>query len=293
LIGSGDPDAALAAIDRAIAIYEAGSPGGPNLSLALSNRSTVLLTRGDLAPACETATRALAIAERWYGTSHAALTYPLNSLGTCHLQAGRSDQAVPLLERSLELSRVELGEESWGYATALANVGGVYAQLARYDESVATTSRALAILERLRGVDNASLPTGLEILAYAQRHAGQLADSERSLRRAIEITERTYGRMHPASANAYNELGLTLLANRNPAAARLAFEHSVAIADAHPLSPIIAAEARLELAKLLVADPATRDRARTLAAAALDAYRKLGEGYGLRVAQAERLLQAP
>ena len=149
---------------RALEIAERGfGSDHPRTALISSNYSEYLAHSGRWDEATDAAARALAIFEREADPEGMFIFVSLTALGTAHLGAGRTDQALPLLERANRI--VETSAPSVAYRArarfalgrALWEVGGerpralALATAAREDYARAqptpTTERELAVVE--------------------------------------------------------------------------------------------------------------------------------------------------
>jgi eukaryotic-like serine/threonine-protein kinase len=288
LVQAAQYDEAIAMFTESAAKFDAIVRDGPSTARSLSNMSAALIYKGDLAAGCARASEALAIEEAWYGPDHISITDAMNNLGTCLMFSGKIEEARAHHQRALAITVKAYGEKSTEYGTALANMAGESSSLGDHTKALELGERSLAILEENLGKTNPKLTILLEILGYAYRHAGKLAEAEATLRRAIAINAATFPDGSASTANAHNELGLVMLARKDRAGAQATFETSVALVEKYPqTSPIVAAECRLQLAKLVrTSDPA---RARALAAKAHEQYAGLGEAFAAQAAEAAAL----
>lgn len=97
----GELAAAMEQGGRALEIVERGfGPDHPRTALVLSNYSEYLARGGRWDEASDAAGRALAIFEREADPGGMFAFVSLTALGTAHLGAGRSDEALPILARA-------------------------------------------------------------------------------------------------------------------------------------------------------------------------------------------------
>jgi tetratricopeptide (TPR) repeat protein len=95
----------------------------------LANGAEIMCAKGRWQEALTMAEPAIMVLSREWGLDHPALAYPLTSLGIALIGLGRPVQALPHLERALELREAKdpeprlLGETRFALARALWSVG--------------------------------------------------------------------------------------------------------------------------------------------------------------------------
>ncbi len=149
---------------RALEIVERGfGPDHPRTALLLSNYSEFLARSGRWGEATDAAARAVAIFDREADPEGMFAFVSLTALGTAHLGAGRSDEALPILERATRIGEVSaptvayLGRARFALGRALWEIEGeraramALANAARRDyersPQTATTERELASVD--------------------------------------------------------------------------------------------------------------------------------------------------
>lgn len=98
----GKVDEALADYAEAIALWKRAQDD-PNLGMAYYNVGRLLHSQSDLAGAIENYGEAIPILERQLGPDHPNLAMPLHNLGEAYLQQRRIDDALPAVQRSLDI----------------------------------------------------------------------------------------------------------------------------------------------------------------------------------------------
>jgi tetratricopeptide (TPR) repeat protein len=126
----GQAEAAVPYIERAVKALEAGlGPEHPRTAVLLSNYGEILNRIGRFADAREMSRRALAIFEEASDPDGATISYPLTALGLGYLGDNMGEQALPILERAVEIRQSTknrssyLGEVHFALARALRQVG--------------------------------------------------------------------------------------------------------------------------------------------------------------------------
>jgi tetratricopeptide (TPR) repeat protein len=219
--------------------------------------------------------------------------------------------------RAIELRERLLGPDSLEVANSLSGLGNTLHDEGKALEAVAQHRRALAIWEKVVGPEHPQLARPLYYLGKAYLASGQLAMAADCLRRALTLRESFLGLTHGLVAQAHEALGRVLRAQGqyDEAAAQYrqalhayektasdaavddwlalgellglkgqreeavqAFEQGVRVAEKYPDEPEGLGAARFALARALWDTRRTeRARARSLAAAARDAYAQLKE----------------
>lgn len=111
-------------------------------------------------------------------------------------------EAVPLLERALEIDRRILGARHAETATTEANLAGLLVDTPRNEEAIRLATEALAVFRQTVGLDHPRTAVAASILGYAFEVKGDRARAEQMYRLALAIDERAYG---PKSAQAIND----------------------------------------------------------------------------------------
>jgi predicted TPR repeat methyltransferase len=150
----------------------------------------------------------------------------LHFRGVLAHQRGRSDDAVPLIERSLAL---EPDRADWH-----SNLGIVLQERLRLDEAAAAYRRAIALKP-----DHANAHSNLGVVLRAQ---GRLEDSEAAYREAIRI--------NPQHIDAYTNLGILLNGQKRTYEAVLCFCKVITLRPKHPEARRLLALAHVALGEV-------------------------------------------
>jgi tetratricopeptide (TPR) repeat protein len=108
-------------------------------------------------------------------------------LGTALFIAGRYTEAVPFLNRALELSEDLFGAEHPDFAASLNNLAELYRVQGRYGDAEPLYKRSLRIWEKAHGPEHPHVATSLENLAILLRKIGRDAEAARLETRAREM----------------------------------------------------------------------------------------------------------
>ena len=100
------------------------------------------------------------------------------------------DEAIPYLEKAVELAEKEIGADHPTIATLLNNLGALYFAQSNYEEAEEPYTRALEIWQKALGPDHLNVAQGLENYALLQRRTGRIEEAEKSLARAKAIRAR-------------------------------------------------------------------------------------------------------
>ena len=170
----------------------------------------------------------IADSERVLGPDHPDILAVRSNLAIAYREAGRLDEAIPLLERSLADSERILGADHPGTLAARSNLAGAYRVAGRLDEAIPLFERSFADSERILGPDHLDTPTLRNNLATVYQAAGRLDEAIPLFERSLADRERDLGPDHPDTLVARSNLaGAYRVAGRLDEAIPL-FERTVA-----------------------------------------------------------------
>jgi serine/threonine-protein kinase len=200
----------------------------------------------------------------------------LNDIGAVHHLRGDEGSAVRDMEAALALKEKVLGREHPDVGLSDANLAIFLHGFGRDEEALFHADRAIAMLEKGLGPGHpqiaASLTNRGEILIALQRY--------REARVSFESAERIWEReLGPDNLNlgfALTGIGLSYLAEGNPALSLIPLERAFKIRQDHEPEASRRAETAFALAQALSSSNRGRCRARVLAGQALDDYGKAG-----------------
>jgi CHAT domain-containing protein/tetratricopeptide (TPR) repeat protein len=104
--------------------------------------------------------------------------------------AGRYAEAIPLAEKSLQLTRAQLGDEHIESASRQGWLAHLYSAQGRFAEAGPLYMRSLAITEKAEGADGPTVATILNNLAGVYEYEGRYSQAEPLARRALGIAEK-------------------------------------------------------------------------------------------------------
>jgi tetratricopeptide (TPR) repeat protein len=107
------------------------------------------------------------------------------------------EEALPLLERALELREAQLGPEHSAVGWLLYDLGRCYQETLRFDEARPLFERALEIQTRALGRDHPNLMMPLRNLAMLDRREQNYDLARARIERALAIGEGALGEEHP------------------------------------------------------------------------------------------------
>jgi tetratricopeptide (TPR) repeat protein len=154
-------------------------------------------------------------------------------------QRGKYAQAVPLLQRVLDLRRRHFGEEHHEVAAALNDLAFFLAQSGRYREAEPLYRRALTIFRNILGEAHPTLAASYNNIGANLRDQGRAAEAGPFFQKAIAICLQVLGEEHPSTAASYDNLASALYDQGKYAEAEPYYEQALAIArnvlgPAHP-----------------------------------------------------------
>jgi tetratricopeptide (TPR) repeat protein/CHAT domain-containing protein len=122
--------------------------------------------------------------------------------------AGRFGEAIPLAERSVELTRARKGGEHLDTAATMTWLALLYRSQGRYGEAESLYEGSLALFEKALGPDHPQVATSLNNLALLYRSRGRTGEAESLYKRSLVLYEKALGPDHPQVATALNNLAM-------------------------------------------------------------------------------------
>ncbi len=135
----------------------------------------------------------------------------MGTIGVIYWNLGLYDQALPLLEESLELRRRHWGDEHVLVAESLHNLANAVRDLGDGERAEALMLRALAIQRREYPGGHPELARGLNNLASLLRQKRDLPAAEARVREALAMKRRLLGEEHSDVATSLHLLASVLV----------------------------------------------------------------------------------
>jgi CHAT domain-containing protein/Tfp pilus assembly protein PilF len=123
-------------------------------------------------------------------------------------RAGKYGEAIPLQEKSLELTRALKGEQHLETITAASWLASLYKEQGRLAEAEPLFKRSLEIFEKALPAGHPYIATGLNNLAVLYKEQGRLAEAESLYKRTLELREKALPSGHPRIATGLNNLAV-------------------------------------------------------------------------------------
>jgi tetratricopeptide (TPR) repeat protein len=123
-------------------------------------------------------------------------------------QAGKFAEAIPIAQKSLQLSEKTRGKDARDTATSLDDLGLLYIEMADYAKAEPLLQRSLKIYEKARGSEYPDTAVNLSHLGRLYFKTGNYARAEPLYQRALKITEKALGADHLETAKSLNNLAL-------------------------------------------------------------------------------------
>jgi CHAT domain-containing protein/Tfp pilus assembly protein PilF len=143
--------------------------------------------------------------------------------------AAKYDEALPIIERALEIRERVLGPDHPDLAACLNSLGILYKNKGDLVKAEALYQRALAIREKTMGSEHPGVAAVLNNLAIVYRDRGEIAKAEELHQRALSIREIALGPEHPDFAQSLNNLALILRSRGEYGKAELMHQRSLNI----------------------------------------------------------------
>jgi tetratricopeptide (TPR) repeat protein len=190
-----------------------------------------LYQAGKYSEATDIAKRALAVAQRQFGSDDAKVGTVLNNLAVLYREQGRYAEAEPLVKRALAIDEKALGPDHPAVGADRNNLAELYRAQGRYSEAEPLLKRLLAITEKALGPDHPDVGTRLNNLALLYDAQGRYAEAEPLLKRALAIAEKALGPEHPDVATDLNNLAGLYRAQGRYAEAEPLYKRALAIGE--------------------------------------------------------------
>lgn len=123
-------------------------------------------------------------------------------------RAGKYDEALPLVERSLEIRERVLGPEHPDVAALIHSKAVLCWLKGDYSKAEPLFQKALRIREKTLGSEHRDVAVSLNGLGILYKDQGKVVEAERLYHRALDIWEKALGPEHPEVALPLNNLAI-------------------------------------------------------------------------------------
>jgi tetratricopeptide (TPR) repeat protein len=166
--------------------------------------------------------------ERVLGSDYPSTLTSRNNLAAAYRSAGRIEEAIPLLERTLADHERLLGSDHPNTLMLQNNLAETYQAAGRAEEAISLLERAIADHERLLCSDHPNILMLQSNLAVAYQAAGRAEEAVSLLEHTIAEQQRVLGGDHPDTLHSQNNLATAYLAVGQPGEAVFLLEHTIA-----------------------------------------------------------------
>jgi tetratricopeptide (TPR) repeat protein len=225
-------------------------------------------------------------AHNWARAAHAVLerlgrhdllrAWALNDQGAVYLAEGKYERAVTILKQALALKQKVLGPEHPDVGMSEGNIAIALAALDRNEEAKIHVDRSLAVMKKGLGAEHPELAVQLGNDGEILNALGRFSEARRSFERARSIWERELGPNNRVLADALTGIGVSYLAEGNPARAIGPLERALKIRATLESDRTKKADTDVALARALWEDNRDRKRATQLASEARALYAEAG-----------------
>ncbi len=203
----------------------------PDLSPSLLNLGDALLEPPEYGRALAAIQRAVALRERSGGPDSVDYARALDHLGTAMIGAGRYDDALRVLERSLRVKESTLeGITDVGVARTLEAIGLALQRKGDYGQAGIRIRRA-AVIQEEADVAHPAYAETLTLLGLQLWFEGNLLEAREISARAVAVAERTLRADHPTVARSLRYLAGPVLDLGDLTQARSLLGRALAIAE--------------------------------------------------------------
>lgn len=261
------------------------------IAKSLNDLGMMLASQGRYEEAQQLHQRVLEIREQTLGAGHPSVAMSLNNLGIALEGQGHYEQAECHFRRSLKIRERVLSSTDPHLAISVDSLAIVLYMQEQYEEAERYYRRALQMRQDAPEPMGLDLAMSLNNLATALAAQGRREEAARNYEQALRLEEDLLRDDHPRMAYPLIGLAESYRARGDFAAAREYAARAVAIRVASDVDPLLLADARFVLARVLWPDRGERPRALELARQAREVYASVGADE--RVARIEGWLENP
>ncbi|MEM0962759.1 MAG: serine/threonine-protein kinase [Bacteroidota bacterium] len=269
LAGQGDYEQAAVHFRRAVGLSQAiHGRDHETTATALGDLAIVLADMGDstsIARAIELGQDALDAARRVFGPDHVDVAQAHNNLGTFLYSADRPEEAIPHIERALEIRKSALGRHPL-VANSQSNLASFLRDLGRHDEAVVQYDGAIEVYRSTVGPEHPQLAAPHYGRAVSLIVLGRLSEAEVSAREALARDADALPEGHPFLAYDHELLGDVLTLRGQWAEAERHLRRAIELYGPDA-DDVTLADARAALGRVAARTGRTREARQLLAAA--------------------------
>lgn len=177
---------------------------------------------------------AIRIAEENFAPDSPDLGAALGNFSVFLLTRNRPDEAIPLLQRQLELSLRQDGPNHPDAGRARINLGDAYLRKRQNTDAKETLLEAVRILAAAFGENHPEVASALNALGVAHLRLDEDEEGLAALRRALAIREHHFGPDNPTVAISILNIGTSLHSEKRYEEALEYFQRAVAAFDRQP-----------------------------------------------------------
>ncbi|HSM36079.1 MAG TPA: serine/threonine-protein kinase [Longimicrobiales bacterium] len=159
----------------------------------------------------------------------AAIAADLNALGLALDRLGEYDEALRIMEESLQIRRAFFGERHTEVALSLLDYASVLQSAGKFDEAIELLEECLSIRRELLGDRHPNVAYALNHIGLAQQRRGDLDAAEDALGEALSIRRESLGEDHLQVGTSLNNLAVVSYFAGDYALAAERFRRAVAI----------------------------------------------------------------
>jgi serine/threonine-protein kinase len=149
----------------------------------------------------------------------------LSNLGLALINAGRFDEAEPVLRESYSMRREIFGENNASAAIVLAHLSRVSYARGAYPQAETEARQAVSVMEKTLPKGHRNLAPAYVSLGRALMKSGKLAEAEKYLRQGLDIHVKRSGPEDRSSAVAESSLGECMALQKRHAEAEPLLKH--------------------------------------------------------------------
>ena len=233
LTDAGQFDEAEKVLDDALAMnIEVHGERSLQAAACYENMATLMqLSRQDYAAAEKLARASLEIRREAIPSPTLDTASSVNNLGVLLLLQGRYDEALPVLQEAVDISRRVGGDQHPELARALENLGNVYYRKHEFDRTLELLDEVMTIRKEVLGENSPDVARTLNNMGMVANAAGDPETAEGYLRRAVDGMERAYGPDHPDVATSHWSLAHVLWGEGKLDEAEVELRAAVAVAE--------------------------------------------------------------